>query len=324
MPNIECPFAGCDSVTKNEDKDIAIASFNAHIATHTCQAKSVISSSAESYARPKITQSMLEESWESFLVQWELYEDGTSMGEGEKVKQLIHCCEQDLLDMLLHVEPKIGSKTKNEVLGIIKQLAVVPVAMGVRRAKLFEMKQERGESLRKYAAKIQGKATTCAFIKKCSSATCTSENEYSEVITKYILINGLEDEEIKRETLGWNDLDSSNFSETIFHIEEKEMARDAMKMISSSRINSENQKSTAISQLKKTTTCVTCDKKIKKYVKNKQGKLLERKTCIECWRQKKETVEKNVQQRQRAKEATKKQQHTKKSVDDTCLKCGKV
>ena len=64
MPLFRCPFNGCEDTTDNEDKDIAIAIaiFNAHVATHTSGSQSGKKSTrSERIARPKISQGLLEE-----------------------------------------------------------------------------------------------------------------------------------------------------------------------------------------------------------------------------------------------------------------------
>ena len=34
MPDLPCPFLTCEEVTSNDNKDLAIALFNAHVSTH--------------------------------------------------------------------------------------------------------------------------------------------------------------------------------------------------------------------------------------------------------------------------------------------------
>ena len=84
---------------------------------------------------------MLEEGWMKCILQWDLYVTGTGINEGDKPRQFIHRCEQELLELVLKVEPVIGTKTLAET---VKKLAVIPVAIRVRRSELFSLKQDRG------------------------------------------------------------------------------------------------------------------------------------------------------------------------------------
>lgn len=66
MPRIPCPFGDCGDVTENDDKEIAIAVFNAHVATHTLMARAPDrndQTKVERLQRPKVSQGMLEETW---------------------------------------------------------------------------------------------------------------------------------------------------------------------------------------------------------------------------------------------------------------------
>ena len=168
MPEFKCPFNGCEDKTSNADKDIAIAIFNAHVATHTSGHQSERKSTrSEKIARPKITQGLLEEGWNSFLIQWRLYKTSAGLSEEDSKTQLIYCCEQELIEHVLRSEPGIVDKSEQDQLGLIRKLCVVPVAMGVRRSEVLNLTQDSGELSRSFLSRIQGKAATCDFQTKC-------------------------------------------------------------------------------------------------------------------------------------------------------------
>ena len=54
------------------------------------------------------------------------------------------------------------------------------------------------------------------------------QNDFTEIIIKDVLVHGLVDDEIKKEVVGWADVDMKNVEETTSFVEAKEMARDAM------------------------------------------------------------------------------------------------
>ena len=111
---------------------------------------------------------------------------------------------------------------------MMKTLAVVPVAMGMRRSELLSMTQDSRELSRAFASRVQGKAATCSFTTRCTANPCTTEVDFTEVIVKYVLVNGLSYDKIHRDALGWPNLDTSLLAKTIGFIEQK-MARDALK-----------------------------------------------------------------------------------------------
>ena len=98
MPSLTCPFPGCSSTTVNDSEALAIALFNAHISTHTTSnaqgTQRSNASKSEKIVRPKVTQGMLEEGWNSFLVQWKIYKSSAALSPEESKLQLIYCCEQ--------------------------------------------------------------------------------------------------------------------------------------------------------------------------------------------------------------------------------------
>ena len=96
MHNLECPFEGCSSTTEHESEALAIALFNAHISTHTVanthNGQRTGASKSEKIVRPKVSQGMLEEGWNSFLIQWKIYKSSAVLSEEEGKLQLIYCC----------------------------------------------------------------------------------------------------------------------------------------------------------------------------------------------------------------------------------------
>ena len=152
MPTLQCPFDGCSSTTVNDSEALAIALFNAHVSTHTASASSNAQrpggNKSEKIIRPKVTQGMLEEAWNSFLIQWKIYKSSAVLSVAESQLQLIYCCEQDLLEHVLRSEPDITSKDEKEQLESIRRLSVVPVAMGVRRSEVLNLTQDSTELVR--------------------------------------------------------------------------------------------------------------------------------------------------------------------------------
>ena len=97
MPTLKCPFDGCSSTTVNDSEALAIAIFNAHVSTHTAVASNNVQrsggSKSEKIVRPKVTQGMLEEAWNSFLIQWKIYKSSAVLSVAESKLQLMPCIE---------------------------------------------------------------------------------------------------------------------------------------------------------------------------------------------------------------------------------------
>ena len=89
----------------------------------------------------------------------------------------------------------------------MRELAVIPVAIGVRRAELMDIRQSPDEPFRTFAAKVQGKAETCAFT---TTATCSCGSvvqvEYKKESVRDVLLAGIADMDIRREALSTADM----------------------------------------------------------------------------------------------------------------------
>ena len=123
MPILTCPFTGCEERVDNEDKELAIALFNAHTLTHTVSTgrnQGGGPSKSEKLTRPKISQGMLTESWNSFLSLWKLYKNGVGLTEAECSLQLIYCCDEELMGQLLRADQEMVSKSEADQLELIR------------------------------------------------------------------------------------------------------------------------------------------------------------------------------------------------------------
>ena len=90
------------------------------------------------------------------------------------------------------------------------------------------MNQQPDEVIRYFLARLRGMATHCEFRVRCS---CAQEVSYTDNVTKFKLVAGLNDEEIKEDVLGAADLD---LEATIKMIEGKEGAKKAKQSLSQS------------------------------------------------------------------------------------------
>ena len=86
-------------------------------------------------------------------------QEGLWLTGADTVQQLFHCCEVELGDAILKSNSEEVDGTESELLELIKKMAVIPVAKCIRRAELLCTKQDHGESIRGYFAKLKGKAS---------------------------------------------------------------------------------------------------------------------------------------------------------------------
>ena len=180
--------------------------------------------------RPKISTGSSEETWNTFNTRWTMFKRGIALTAINTVQQLFQCCDDDLGDAILRGNPTAAEGTESQLLAAIKQMAVIPIAVSVRRAELLATKQDHGENVRAFYAKVRGKVNTCSYSITCSSDICNQVIDFTDIMVEDVVVAGLADEETKKEVLGWSDLDN-NLAGTVTFIEAKEMARDALATI---------------------------------------------------------------------------------------------
>ena len=132
-----------------------------------------------------------------------MFRQGSGINEASATAQLFQCASQSLGDSLLKSDAEIVSTALQELLSAMRRLAIIPVATGVLRSDLMQMRQLRDEPFRAFAARVRGKADTCAFTIDC---TCGLKINYTDHMIRDILLNGIADDEIRREILGSADM----------------------------------------------------------------------------------------------------------------------
>ena len=160
MPEIQCPIPGCEYVTADVDASVAASLLLIHNNVHLAGSSSAQKQKPPKIDRPKISKGISEEAWNVFISRWDMFKDGTALAGKETIQQLFQCCDEDLSEDILRCNKECTSGTEKQLLAAIKNLAVIPVAITVRRSELLSMKQNDKESVRSFFARINGKAAT--------------------------------------------------------------------------------------------------------------------------------------------------------------------
>ena len=175
--------------------------------------------------RPSIDIGVSLEAWNVFTRLWQMLRQGSDINKASATAQLFQCASQSLGDSLLKSDAEIVSKPLQELLSAMHRLAVIPVATGVLRSDLMQMRQLKNETFCAFAARVRGKADTCAFTIDC---TCGLKINYTDHMIRDTLLNGIADDEIRRKILGSADLLTRAVNEIVALVESKEMARNAV------------------------------------------------------------------------------------------------
>ena len=304
MPVHRCPYPDCTYATEDVSDALAVEYFAIHRSAHAAPAATAtqLKQKPPKIDRPTIADGSSEEVWNAFKTRWTMFKGGTQLTAEETLQQLFECCEKTLGDAILKGYPNPLQGTEQDLMDAIKKLAVIPVSRVVRRTEVLNMKQGHGESVRHYQARVTGKATTCGYSMQCVSNTCNTINDFTSIIVKDVVINGLDDEEIRKDVHSWTDVDAKTVEQTVSFVEGKEMARDALRkppvaaaLTSSTKTKLPGGKGTKI---KEKINCADCHVEIDKFFwHRRRGRMVECTKCQSCW-------QKEVSQKEQQKQSS--------------------
>ena len=158
------------------------------------------------------------------------------------------------------------------------------------------MRQLRDEPFRAFAAKVRSKANTCAFTIDC---TCGLKINYTDHMIRDTLLNGIADDEIRREILGSADMLTRAVNKIVALVKSKEMARNAVPPTEATSVSAVQRPNDADHRARRNATpcreshnlpdrskrCPLCQRLFQLYKKGARGWNTKPYTlCIECYR----------------------------------------
>lgn len=221
MVVVGCSVPSCGFQTDDVSEALAIALLTNHGLAHRDPA----TPQGPKLDRPGVDVGISDEGWNVFVRRWNVFLAGSGIGATRAPFQLFQCAGPELGDSLLKADPDAASGTVDDLLAAMRSLAVIPVATCVRRTELLQLRQERDETFRAFAARVRGKAETCAYMTTCR---CGLKADYTDHIIRDVLINGIYDSDIRLEALGITDIIEKPVNDVVALIENKEMARNAL------------------------------------------------------------------------------------------------
>ena len=146
MPVFQCPIEGCAFQT--DDVDTAVAAVLRIIHNNVHLSTPVPSNAGSHHRAPKLKrQNQMKRGTPS-------KQDGVCSNAirgsltQESFEQLFYCCHKDLGDAILKGHQYAVIITEENLLQIIKQFTIIPVAISVRRADLLNAKPSRSRRTR--------------------------------------------------------------------------------------------------------------------------------------------------------------------------------
>ncbi len=315
MPEIQCPVTGCTHTIPDHEPVLQAAMLNAHVTgDHSTPVQQPLQPrrGAPKVERPRLTDNMGDVGWNAFLQDWETFIRANGVTEEDQPIQLFSCCNGELKTKVSSICQKVYEKTVPELMKLLKDLAVIPVATTVKCNELLQMRQSAGESIRAFHSRVKGKAVTCQFTVKCQHEHTPDAQgqprvnlpvDYTERMIRHVILNGLYDADISRDIISMSDVDDVTNDALIARIEAKETAREATSATSNTSAVSQykrNQKLGKQNVSKKPTSvdcnlegkCPSCNTKYKLFKIMRSGKPNTKafSHCWECWKKEKTDV----------------------------------
>ena len=226
MPAIACPIPNCTYATYDVDAIIAVALLNTHAIIHApTPSTNAAAAKVERVKRPTVTSAGSSEEWDYFLVRWRDYVEATKVTGKDRTIQLLECCDDQLrkdVTRSIGMGRTLTDRPEEEILTLVRRLAVREENTMVARVALHNMRQDRDETVHSFSARIRGQAGVCKFFLPCPD--CSQTVHYTEEVLRDVVIRGLEDPEIQPDLLGDKNQDMT-FEEVLRFIEAKDAGK---------------------------------------------------------------------------------------------------
>ena len=224
-PPIPCPVPDCVQTFQSDlAPEVLVTLINLHKDTVHPSDRTLNTAPTpkpEKVRRPTISAAGSSEDWAYFLNRWDDYKRATHLRDNDISYQLLECCDENLRKDLTRTFGPLATKDEKTIIANIKTLAVRQENVMVARVQLSQMRQDRDEPIRAFAARLRGQAGVCDFSLTCE---CTKVINYSDEMVKDALIVGLADEEIRLDVLA-KAPKTLNLEETVAFIESRESGK---------------------------------------------------------------------------------------------------
>ena len=92
--------------------------------------------------------------WLALICRWEAFKIGSNISSQNASIQLFQCAHDKLGDLMLANDPRLMAKSEEYVAKLMKSVAGIKVAVGVKRAELVSLHQDHDEPFRTFATRV--------------------------------------------------------------------------------------------------------------------------------------------------------------------------
>ena len=225
MPSLKCTNSRCTWVTDDVSEAMAFNLVKLHLQSEhkmELETKSGAKGKADKLRRPEVAPEMSNDRWAYFETRWEAYKVGCGLKDDNVVGQLMECMVDAVREDHYRQFGGTKAETEKELLEQIKQVAVPKSSRAVQRDSLTNIKQERGEGVRKFCGRIRAVALVCEFETEC---VCGKTTSYMDLQIKDKVVSGIYDGEIKTDILSHQDINKWGLEDLLSYVESKEAGK---------------------------------------------------------------------------------------------------
>ena len=180
---LTCPVTGCTGGTGGAawscEADPACAAVLLQVHGYTHQAAPAAAAIAgdrrprpPTLQPPKLEAQCSEARFEDWKVEWSFYKRTVEMPAGSEPSYLLDCLAEEVRRDVRAATDNVREMAEDDLLKEIKRHAVLQRAISSRKMDLYGMRQEDGEPVRKFYARIQNLARQCQLTVPCPEAGC--------------------------------------------------------------------------------------------------------------------------------------------------------
>ena len=148
--------------------------------------------------RPTIKQCSSDGDWQLYEDSWKRYKQMCKLTDPTESRNELRCtCAHEVNQLLFDIigPATLDTCTENELLGYIKSVAVEGSHKEVHRQRFQALKQEEGQRITSFLAKLKSQAQLCDFNVTCPNQQCQRSVSYSTNMVAGQLIAGLHNTE---------------------------------------------------------------------------------------------------------------------------------
>ena len=200
-PTMQCSSDGCDYETPGSipTYELVIKTLELHVTAAHSSNNRASKIMTEKPKRPSIVPNMSESDWVFYEHKWTRYRRQSGISGQQVIDEIWACLDPEM--ERLAFQDGIESKDPDDLLRLIKSLAVTTIHPSLHVVTLHSMTQNHDETIKAFSARVRGVATNCELRKECSKQQCKELVSFLEETCYHVVMTGIASEELKEKVL---------------------------------------------------------------------------------------------------------------------------